>query len=383
SKERTWKTYKRRIRGASLPYELFYEILLRLPVKTLGRFKAVCKAWFAIISSPSFIRLHLKQSASRHDLVPSFLITPHTLNSVIDDEYWPSTFSSNIPFYCWQDGQDIASLMHATDFHWEFGSVYRMSHCHGLVMLPTDTKIYVFNPATSDVLELPDGQKDIIKFQAPGLGLDLGTNSYKVVRTFYSLMGMEVFTIGAHDSCWRLVEDPPYPVMHQEPMHFKGSLLWYILEDLPESSEGFLRFDLEVETFSFISCPVLASHEQVDFAELDGELCLAQYLSSEIVIWKSPSGGNHQWHRFYVINLLETWKFRLFTNFRIDCVLLRHDNRVYRYNKASRTAEEVVCVEQLRYKNSKADNFDFVGHDIYFFNIIPYTESLISLSRAR
>ena len=45
--------------------ELVIEILLRLPVKSLLRFKSVSKAWQAIISDPSFICSHLRQSASR------------------------------------------------------------------------------------------------------------------------------------------------------------------------------------------------------------------------------------------------------------------------------------------------------------------------------
>jgi hypothetical protein len=45
----------------------------------------------------------------------------------------PSTFSDNIPFFHWQDGQDSACLVHATGFHGDFGSVYCMSQCDGLV----------------------------------------------------------------------------------------------------------------------------------------------------------------------------------------------------------------------------------------------------------
>ncbi|WVZ91043.1 hypothetical protein U9M48_037267 [Paspalum notatum var. saurae] len=357
SKERTWlQTYKRRVRGPALPDELVYEILLRLPVQTLVRCKSVCKAWFAIISSQPFILMHLKRAASRHDMAPSFIITPHTLNSVIDDEIWPTTFSSNIRFYHWQDGQDTARLMHATDLHGEFESVFFMSHCNGLVLLPTDTKIYVFNPATGEFLKLPDGQKGAVDFQSAGLGLDLGTNTYKVVRTFYRSadfvkrvysIGMQVFTIGALYSCWRMLEDPPLPVWQRQSMYFKGSLLFHINEDSPESSSGFLRLDLEDETFSFISHPLLTSHKRLDFVELDGELCLAQHLLSEIVIWQSPSDGNNQWRRLYVINLPEAWTFYLF-NCCSDHMLLRSGTRLYCYNKAGQTAKEVVCVEQLR-----------------------------------
>jgi hypothetical protein len=83
----TNEAYKRRLRRPTLPDELNYEILLWLPVRTLVRSNSVSKAWRATISDPSFTRAHLKQSASRREREPpSFLITPHTLTTVIDDE---------------------------------------------------------------------------------------------------------------------------------------------------------------------------------------------------------------------------------------------------------------------------------------------------------
>jgi hypothetical protein len=42
--------------------EMVWEILIRLPVESLARFKLVSKAWQAIISNPVFIRAHLFQT---------------------------------------------------------------------------------------------------------------------------------------------------------------------------------------------------------------------------------------------------------------------------------------------------------------------------------
>jgi hypothetical protein len=43
------------------------EILVRLPVKSLVRFKSVCKAWRATISDPIFIRAHLRHCATKRE----------------------------------------------------------------------------------------------------------------------------------------------------------------------------------------------------------------------------------------------------------------------------------------------------------------------------
>ena len=145
------KVYKRRVRSVILPDEIVFDILLRLPVQALMRFKSVSKSWRDIISDPCFIRSHLKQYA-KNQHKPSFLITPHTLDKVIDGEVWPTTFSNHTTVYSWQEGQDNACLVHSTTFHAEFGSVYEMVHCDGLVLFLTDTNAYVFSPAMHQVL---------------------------------------------------------------------------------------------------------------------------------------------------------------------------------------------------------------------------------------
>ncbi|KAL6651651.1 hypothetical protein ACP70R_010576 [Stipagrostis hirtigluma subsp. patula] len=391
--ERTLKTYKRRrVRRPTVPEvsdEIVFEILVWLPVKTLVQCKSVCKAWHAIISDPVFIRKHLQQSTKKHEQRPTFLIAPHILDKAIDSEAWPPTVCNNVPFYVWQEGKGSACLMHSTDFHGEFGSVYPMSHCDGLVILPTNTKVYVFNPATGGVLKLPDGHKYEGVFQTVGLGFDPHANKYKVVRFFYRSLdfskmtyhtGMEVFTINGGDSCWRgTAVDPPYPLETQAPMHFKGSLYWHIDDQLLKRPvRGFLRFKLEDETFSFIRSPVSSDGDLLDLVELGDRLCLAQYLSDQIVIWMSPSGDDHGWDRRYIINLSEACYFRTLGMLN-DGILIRKGNYLYRYDPTSKDAKEVVRLDHLRYKNPMAGSFDFVLEDLFFFNIIPYTESLVPL----
>ena len=387
------KVYTRRLRRRVpvIPDEIVvFEILVRLPVKALTRFQSVCKTWRAIISDPCFIRSHLQQSAKNQEHKPSFLITPHTLDKVIDDEGWPTTVSNHVNFYSWEQGQDDACLVHSTTFHGEFGSVYGMVHCDGLVVLLTNTKVYVFNPAIHDVLKLCHGQKDEVRLPTVGLGLDPRTNKYKIVRFFYRTadssnrtysLGMEIFTIGGDDSdmCWRsTAEDPPMPIQPGPIMHFKGSLYLLIWDELVERCpQGVLRFNLEDESFSFISHPKLLSSELEwpYFIELGGELCLAQRLDEKQVIWMlRRSGDGHEWVHHHAIIFQE--RFKTLSVIPKDFLRIRSGNCLYHYDDTRQEATEFVRLDRLKYKNPRVGIYNFIGRDLFYFDMFSYTESL-------
>ncbi|CAN6252740.1 unnamed protein product [Urochloa humidicola] len=45
-----------------LPDEMLTEVFLRLPVKSILRFRAVCRSWAAVLSSEEFCGLHLEKA---------------------------------------------------------------------------------------------------------------------------------------------------------------------------------------------------------------------------------------------------------------------------------------------------------------------------------
>ncbi|KAF8772267.1 hypothetical protein HU200_005982 [Digitaria exilis] len=316
-----------------LPDEIVVDqILVRLPVKTLLRFRSVCKAWQAIIANPVFIRAHLRSSASNSDQDPTFLITP-------------ITFDSHIRFYQWQQGADdsnnggvkkaaAARLMHAKDLTAGDGEVsrfYSFSHCDGLVLVPTDTKFYLFNPATRDAITLPDSQREDLwhrgaKMVCHGgacLGRDPRTGEYKVVRPFFR----DVHAGGGNGGGgWRETRThPPYPVVSSrweaDPagLHIKGFMYWRIDAEHHDSwvtPRGLLRLSLADERFreTYLPESMARRHPALgdvfELAVLRGEeLCLSQQTACSgdgwaVAVWtmKVDDDGRHgQWEQSYDI----------------------------------------------------------------------------------
>ncbi|XP_066163033.1 putative F-box protein At2g02030 [Oryza sativa Japonica Group] len=356
------------------------EIFIRLPAKTLARFKSVCKAWHTIISEPFFIRSHLRHSAFKHKQEPSFFVILHALDNVVE-----ITFSNNVPVFRWKDGQGNACLVHAMDFHGEYQIINKMSHCDGLVLFPTDTKLYVINLTTSDVLRLPDNQESDTLRQATGLGLDPRTNMYKVARYFYRSVdhtigtydaAMEVFSIG-QDAFWRETSEvPPYPVRSMEsPIHSKGYLFWNIDERfLKGQSRGFLCFSLEDETFSLIPhpCPYLPlNHGTSLVSELDGELCVGLFISGQQQLWMY--NGN-QWDQRFSINV--PGPNDLYIPLDIlphDQLLLQRGPHLYHHNhQSSEDIKEVARMDQLNYQSPPGEPYVYMenGYQLLFLSAI-------------
>ncbi|KAM0867685.1 hypothetical protein ACQ4PT_041827 [Festuca glaucescens] len=397
-----------------LPEELVLEILIRLPVKSLRRFKCVSKAWRTEISDPSFIRSHLQFSASRWEQNPSLLITPHTLDRAVQGENWPTTFSSNIRFYKWQQGASKTRLVHGRDFDGEFSSVCLFAYCDGLVLLPTDTKVYLFNPATRDVLTLPESSRDAMygDVNLPvGFGRDPRTGMYKVVRSFFRSidpetgiydMGMEVCTVGGGGGSnpaprWReTAADQPYPVAGWITAQSTNGGVYFVIDTscLKPRPHGILRFCLTDETFSVTRLPDELDPEEFESYNLDvmhGELCLigrrvGHSAERPLTIWAlvEDDGATSLWeprYMLYVTDLCHPIALIPSSGAGAGGVMVIWlTNKLYCYDLQSNELTVACELESLRFQRRRSGTFESAGKDAYFFNVIPYTESLVPLT---
>ena len=69
-----------------LPEELLMEILSRLPVKYLLRFRSVSKYWFSLIQNPSFISLNHNRAQNNHCLLVKRLLHGDGVLSLVPNE---------------------------------------------------------------------------------------------------------------------------------------------------------------------------------------------------------------------------------------------------------------------------------------------------------
>ncbi|OMO64937.1 hypothetical protein COLO4_31682 [Corchorus olitorius] len=158
-----------------VPFDLKEDILCRLPVKSVVRFKGVCKRWLLLTKDPKLIKLHLQRSTRSH--------TKGSLVSVsLEDNQLCSVDLSTLHI----TKAAINPLSKLPNL------IYLAGACNGLLCFSTwdGNTITLWNMSTKDHKILPPLDPDEYgiqdqRLQLVGFGYDPCNDDYKVVRVYY------------------------------------------------------------------------------------------------------------------------------------------------------------------------------------------------------
>ncbi|KAK1380039.1 F-box domain-containing protein [Heracleum sosnowskyi] len=251
---------------SSITDDLWIEILLRLPIKPLLRFKSVSKSWFSIISSHRFAKSHLVTTAKDDDEI---LIVHHDLADSEGDDGSFSLFhvdstrilknlktpysQGEYPF------EPIISELIGSDC----GIVCVYVNLSKWRAAKKDFDVYLWNPATKHSMIIPpfivpDNGWNIGSL---GFGFDHIDLDFKVVRVVSS--SAEVYS--SNRNCWRKIESKliDYPVSRSFHV-FRGFL--FALGD----NDSMMAFNLNKEVFICgIKLPVISSPDDESFVHIN------------------------------------------------------------------------------------------------------------------
>nr|TKW40356.1 hypothetical protein SEVIR_1G240100v2 [Setaria viridis] len=308
------------ITGPELPDEIMTEVLLRLPVKSILRFRAVCRAWAATLCSDEFCTLHMARETQTESGAPAasarypklLLIAPAT-----------AACDATVVYSCSPPCPGGAKLMLTLDdLRGDFvGGV--AAQCRGLILLhdAVAPAYYVVNAATRAVTRLPPCQKEL--YSSAGLGFDARAKEYKVMRLLRKPkdpdVSCEVYTLGGkYGDTWRPAagripssfSTTAYRAIlcaftwNLPPVLANGSLHWLIgggscsVIDLAAS---IITYSVTEETFGWVQSPPCGT-SGAHLVELDGCLCMVRDLrhgspdcSSALEIWKLQDYNSGVW----------------------------------------------------------------------------------------
>lgn len=360
------------------PEGIIFDIVSRLPVKSIVHCTTVSKSWYALIKSSDFIAAHLKRSiASNINDDSSHYILDMLLNEHGDK-----------PCKVLRDNVVSFDLVYCVDLptDFELRRCQFVGSCNGLVCL-TDPScfadgclIYLWNPLLRRI-------KSIIctssccnrlyrKFTEVYIGFwyDNEKSDYKLIRIRHyknkdlsqnekELSQVELYSL--HTASWRKIDDTKMPgILEDTAVFVDGSLNWMAYDSL-ELTCSIFSFDTRVEVFREMELPKYENYNTYLVA-YKGRLALIDicYTSEEDILslWVMKEFG-----------VAETWVKEYNVVFEVDCM------RSVGFTKNSEiiyaTYDEMFAYD-FEKKQSRAIG---LGFRCDVDSLVEYTESLVLL----
>ncbi|KAG5551606.1 hypothetical protein RHGRI_009875 [Rhododendron griersonianum] len=288
-----------------LPTHIVFDILSRLPIKTLFNCRRVCKDWLSLISDPHFAKLHLSRSQV------CLLVKPITeryqsrkLNLVdLRIATYARPRESRIKL--------VPKINLPKDPKIAFNIV---NSCNGFLCLSepvTDDPIYVCNPILGEYITLPkcSSGKTV---SSCAFGFSPVTDQYKVIRSFCNgdHHEVEIYTLG--EGFWRNIGNDPYGVKPRFYSSFdtfvSGSLHWFAFHY--RNPDLINCFDFTSEQFRAVPGPSRFCGSQKEYMRLgvlQGCLSICDFSDGDHVdIWLMKDYGVKQsWSKdFYIVKMI-------------------------------------------------------------------------------
>ncbi|KAL8031233.1 hypothetical protein ABFX02_13G011200 [Erythranthe guttata] len=243
----------------SLPEDVIEEILSRLPVLSLIRFKSVCKSWKMIIKNPAFISKHHQTIASTEG--SETLLVNRRDNAT----------NKRVVSLLRKEGKDAFALDQdlPTVFNNMFNHVRLIGPCNGIVCLyGYPDNIALWNPRIRDFKILPISKiprSSKVLGGDIGLGFDSETRDFKVMQILFcgSVNRVEIYSLKTNS--WRKYKGVlPADIMYNNlwSMVHKNEIFCWLAQDISKI-DVILSFHMINEIFQITPLPPLISTNDV------------------------------------------------------------------------------------------------------------------------
>ena len=269
---------------SELALEIMENILLRLPVKSVIRFKCVCKAWHTLISDPYFAKTHLRlpqtQARSRFCIIEDGERDEHNYMVI-------RAFTEDCEAFSDETGGGSLAFDYLSDIGNFKHEVVLLDSCDGLLcIVDLGGKIVLWNPSTRQYYQLPRNPDIREGCGCYGFGYVASSDDYRVVVAtsvinIYSTLlvdyktRVDVFSLKSNK--WKRIqkEEEQDTGLIKYATFLHGAAHWIAYYNKPYEDPRIVAFDLEKEQFREMAMP--NDEEYLKVRVVGGCLCLNGY----------------------------------------------------------------------------------------------------------
>lgn len=301
---------------SSIHPSLWFEIFIRLPVKTTFVCKCVCKFMRDIISGTEFSRMHTNRAVQVNNLRLLNFISKRkgsssdytASNTILSASHESVLASTSIPEYTVVS--DIPC--HGLDYY-----VTLVGSSYGLVCLSyhkarSQFFIYLWNPATTEYMKLPELQElnvyNRVDIRINNFGYDCKTDNFKLViaaRIAGSVENSAFYTFRLREMLWS-TQTIPYVIHPSNGEVFLNGAFHWACEKFGQASPSVLSWDIGNENFKELQLPNInwgPSIVLLDIGVMNFCLCAFVHVSSilvEVWVMQNYRSGN-LWYLNHII----------------------------------------------------------------------------------
>ncbi|KAI4363760.1 hypothetical protein MLD38_019935 [Melastoma candidum] len=262
-------------RMEDLPREIILDVLYRLPVTSLIRFRLVCRSWRSLSQDPLLVDDHLSLTAENGPFLVFHSDYP-IRNQLRFVELSAAMASSGIP-----SPQERAPVVRrfSLPFRDSMPEFDVVGSCNGLLCLSDSffrEPLCVYNPFTGEFRSLPQSRQYTDQEVIFGFGYSHSTRQYKVIKVVYYANStktsssrhprriqrmqsdVQVLALGGTEPCptWRSLGKAPYQIERKQPETFiHGRLHWVTGPRRFRSARQIVSVDLAEERFHEVPKP--------------------------------------------------------------------------------------------------------------------------------
>ncbi|XP_058182240.1 F-box/kelch-repeat protein At3g23880-like [Rhododendron vialii] len=294
----------KKINRPKLPDELVFDILSRLPVQSILRYKCVCKSWLSMISDPQFIKTHFLRSTQSPDF-PRLLL---------------ATNGSFLSFDFESPDHEFKSLQRPRNY--SDSCLRPVCSCDGLILLWAHDRLSFGTSCKSFVLWNPSiawYKRIKCPYELPFRGIyghsyDSTADDYRVLVASQQGNEISVVIYSFRNDSWNIFNDNRYGILSLENQVVVNGVVHFVIyeRELRElRSCAIVYFDFVEGQFKEVPLPSFWSKDDnMNLVALGGFLCVYCDIGVELlkIFAMKEYGKKESWTRLFVMPwAIEQW----------------------------------------------------------------------------